>query len=169
MFSRRVAPGIEIRFFEINDAEPIFAVVERNRAYLREWLPWGDFTASPYDLRRSEERRGGANSRNIQQARCLSDWSSDVCSSDLCRTDLRRGGTQSRLLARVAAVGGFHGVALRLAELHREGARAVLQRPRATVRPLDRRCFRRLDRLPPNRLGQPQLQHRLLDRGALPG
>src|ERR1035441_1030265 len=51
MFSRRVAPGIEIRLFEINDAEPIFAVVERNRAYLREWLPWVDFTASPYDLR----------------------------------------------------------------------------------------------------------------------
>jgi ribosomal-protein-serine acetyltransferase len=51
MFSRRVAPGIEIRLFEIKDAEPIFAVVERNRAYLREWLPWVDFTASPQDLR----------------------------------------------------------------------------------------------------------------------
>ena len=27
-------------------------MVERNRAYLREWLPWVDFTASPEDLRR---------------------------------------------------------------------------------------------------------------------
>ncbi len=52
MFSRRVAPRIEIRMFEVNDAEAIFAVVERNRAYLREWLPWVDFTVSPEDLRR---------------------------------------------------------------------------------------------------------------------
>jgi ribosomal-protein-serine acetyltransferase len=52
MFSLRVAPGIEIRLFQIKDAEPAFAVVDRNRAYLREWLPWVDFTASPEDLRR---------------------------------------------------------------------------------------------------------------------
>ncbi len=52
MFSRRVAPGIEIRLFEIKDAEPVLAVVERNRAYLREWLPWVDLTVSPEDLRR---------------------------------------------------------------------------------------------------------------------
>jgi ribosomal-protein-serine acetyltransferase len=52
MFSRKLAPGIEIRLFEPKDADPAFAVVERNRAYLREWLPWVDFTASPEDLRR---------------------------------------------------------------------------------------------------------------------
>jgi ribosomal-protein-serine acetyltransferase len=52
MFSRTVAPGIEIRLFELKDAEPVFDTVERNRAYLREWLPWVDFTASPDDLRR---------------------------------------------------------------------------------------------------------------------
>ena len=52
MFSRTVAPGIEIRLFELKDAEPVFASLERNRAYLREWLPWVDFTASPDDLRR---------------------------------------------------------------------------------------------------------------------
>ena len=51
MFSRRVAPGIEIRLFDLKDAEPAFAVVERNRAYLREWLPWVDLTTSPHDLR----------------------------------------------------------------------------------------------------------------------
>ena len=51
MFARRVAPGIEIRLFEPRDAEPVFAVVERNRAYLREWLPWVDFTVSPAELR----------------------------------------------------------------------------------------------------------------------
>jgi len=52
IFLRKVAPGIEIRLFEPTDAEPVFAVVERNRAYLREWLPWVDFTASPEDVRR---------------------------------------------------------------------------------------------------------------------
>jgi ribosomal-protein-serine acetyltransferase len=52
MFVRKVVPGIELRLFQLSDAEPIFAVVERNRAYLREWLPWVDVTASPEDLRR---------------------------------------------------------------------------------------------------------------------
>ena len=51
MFSRKVAPGIEFRLFEFKDAEPVFAVVERNRAYLREWLPWVDVTESPEHIR----------------------------------------------------------------------------------------------------------------------
>ena len=51
MFSRKVAPDIEIRLFELKDAETVFAVVERNRAYLREWLPWVDFTASADNIR----------------------------------------------------------------------------------------------------------------------
>jgi ribosomal-protein-serine acetyltransferase len=52
MFSRRVSPDIEFRLFEITDAEAIFEVVQHNRAYLRQWLPWVDFTSSPEDLRR---------------------------------------------------------------------------------------------------------------------
>jgi ribosomal-protein-serine acetyltransferase len=52
MFSRTVAPGIEVRLFDHQDAEAVFAVVERNRAYLREWLPWVDFTASSEDVGR---------------------------------------------------------------------------------------------------------------------
>src|SRR4051794_9009570 len=51
MFSRKVAPGIEIRLFEPKEAEAVFAVVERNRTYLREWLPWVDVTQSAEDLR----------------------------------------------------------------------------------------------------------------------
>jgi len=46
MFTRQVAPGIELRQFAFDDAEPLFAVVERNRLYLREWLPWVDLTES---------------------------------------------------------------------------------------------------------------------------
>jgi ribosomal-protein-serine acetyltransferase len=51
MFQRIVAPGIEIRLFEPADAEACFAVVDRNRAYLRAWLPWVDASHSPDDIR----------------------------------------------------------------------------------------------------------------------
>ena len=50
MFSRTVAPGLEIRLFQPADAQSVFATVERNRAYLREWLPWVDFTHSPAEI-----------------------------------------------------------------------------------------------------------------------
>jgi len=51
MFRRTVAPGIEMRQFEMRDAEPIFALVERNREHLRPWLPWVDHTRSAEDVR----------------------------------------------------------------------------------------------------------------------
>ena len=63
MFSRKVAPGIEIRLFELKDAEAVFAVVDRNRAYLREWLPWVDFTASAEDLRQLHLRCASSSKR----------------------------------------------------------------------------------------------------------
>ena len=51
MFRRLVAPGIEIKLFEIREAEAIYAVVDREREYLRRWLPWVDYTHSPEDIR----------------------------------------------------------------------------------------------------------------------
>lgn len=56
MFVREVAPGIQIRLFDVADAEELFSVVESNRKYLRRWLPWVDVTHSPADLRRFIER-----------------------------------------------------------------------------------------------------------------
>ena len=56
MFRRSVAPGIAIRQFEISDAEPVFVAVDRNREYLREWMPWVDSTRSPEDVRHFIER-----------------------------------------------------------------------------------------------------------------
>jgi ribosomal-protein-serine acetyltransferase len=50
MFRLDVAPGIEIRLFQPEDAPAVFAAVERNRAWLREWLPWVDSTHSPDDV-----------------------------------------------------------------------------------------------------------------------
>ena len=51
MFRRTVAPGIEMRQFEPGDAETVFAVVDRNREHLRQWLPWVDGSHSPEDVR----------------------------------------------------------------------------------------------------------------------
>src|SRR5215813_15024470 len=55
-FTRQVASGIDLRQFEMRDAEELFALVEANRAYLREWLPWVDYTASADDVRRFIQR-----------------------------------------------------------------------------------------------------------------
>jgi len=40
-----------MRQYDTVDAEAVYAVVERNRAYLRQWLPWVDQTRSPADVR----------------------------------------------------------------------------------------------------------------------
>jgi ribosomal-protein-serine acetyltransferase len=94
MFRRLVAPGIEIRHFEIGDAEAAFAVVERNRAHLREWLPWVDGSRSPEDVRafirhalvQTEEGRGPQAAIWIEGAIAGSvgchpiDWANRSCS-----------------------------------------------------------------------------------------
>jgi ribosomal-protein-serine acetyltransferase len=51
VFSLELAPGLEIRQFEMRDAETAFAAIERNRAHLRAWLPWVDSTRSLDDVR----------------------------------------------------------------------------------------------------------------------
>ena len=49
-FHRNVEPGLDLRQFTLADADAIFAVVERNRAYLRQWLPWVDRTNSVFEI-----------------------------------------------------------------------------------------------------------------------
>jgi ribosomal-protein-serine acetyltransferase len=51
MFRRTVTPQIEMRLFDAADAEAAYPVVERNRAYLRVWLPWVDRTYSAAEFR----------------------------------------------------------------------------------------------------------------------
>ena len=50
MFRRIVAPGLELQQVEERDADSIFAVVERNRAYLDPWLPWVGHTHNAGDV-----------------------------------------------------------------------------------------------------------------------
>ncbi len=49
-FRQNVAPGVEIRLLQLADAGEAFACVERNRRYLREWLPWVDATRTEADV-----------------------------------------------------------------------------------------------------------------------
>jgi ribosomal-protein-serine acetyltransferase len=56
MFQRVVAEGIEIRQFSAKEADVVFAMVERNREYLRQWLPWVNESHSADDVRHFIER-----------------------------------------------------------------------------------------------------------------
>jgi ribosomal-protein-serine acetyltransferase len=42
MQSHRISPVLELRLLQVPDAAELFALVDANRAYLREWLPWID-------------------------------------------------------------------------------------------------------------------------------
>ena len=47
MFRLPLRDGVELQLIEERHAEEIFAVVDRNREYLREWLPWVDANRGP--------------------------------------------------------------------------------------------------------------------------
>jgi len=51
MFSLTVDDDIKLSLLEERHAEALFAVIDANRAYLREWMPWLDTTNSPDDLK----------------------------------------------------------------------------------------------------------------------
>ncbi len=46
MLTIKVDTNTELRTYEYEHAQEVFAVVDQNRAYLREWLPWVDSTTS---------------------------------------------------------------------------------------------------------------------------
>jgi ribosomal-protein-serine acetyltransferase len=49
MFRASLRPGVELRLLEERHAATVFALVERNRKYLREWMPWVDTTVTEDD------------------------------------------------------------------------------------------------------------------------
>jgi ribosomal-protein-serine acetyltransferase len=51
VFRLEVAPNVEARLLKPADADAIFALVDYDRAYLREWLPWVDRTHTADDVR----------------------------------------------------------------------------------------------------------------------
>ena len=46
MFRAAIRPDLELRLIEERHAPEIFSLVDRDRAYLRQWLPWVDANAS---------------------------------------------------------------------------------------------------------------------------
>lgn len=51
MFECIVNEELSLRLLEPVDAQPLFALMDRQRAYLRQWLPWVDKTQSERDTR----------------------------------------------------------------------------------------------------------------------
>ncbi len=51
MFYLELDDGLELRLLEERHAEALFAVMDQNRQYLRQWLPWLDDNNSPDDTR----------------------------------------------------------------------------------------------------------------------
>ncbi len=52
MFHRKIRDGVELRMLEERDAEQVFALTDRNRAFLRQWLGWVDSVVQVEDTRR---------------------------------------------------------------------------------------------------------------------
>ncbi len=48
-FGHRLSPETEVRLFQPHDATALFALIEKNRAYLRPWMNWIDTTLSVED------------------------------------------------------------------------------------------------------------------------
>jgi len=51
MFRAIVREGVHLKLLEERHAPAVFAAVDRNRAYLREWLPWVDSSKEVDDTR----------------------------------------------------------------------------------------------------------------------
>lgn len=47
MFTLKVDQEIELQLFQLHDAVELYHLVDSNRLYLREWLPWVDNMTSP--------------------------------------------------------------------------------------------------------------------------
>ncbi|WP_202079022.1 GNAT family N-acetyltransferase [Caldalkalibacillus salinus] len=49
MFKFTIDHELELRLLELNHAQPLFQLIDRNRKHLREWLPWVDGTQQQED------------------------------------------------------------------------------------------------------------------------
>jgi len=49
-------PSLELRTLVSGNADEVFDVIDKNREYLRKWLPWVDDTYSPYHTLGTIER-----------------------------------------------------------------------------------------------------------------
>ena len=51
MFTYKIDDDLSLKFIELRDAERVFELTNNSREYLREWLPWLDFTTKVEDTK----------------------------------------------------------------------------------------------------------------------
>ncbi|KKE80020.1 GNAT family N-acetyltransferase [Oceanobacillus caeni] len=51
MFIHNIDKNVSLKLIELNDAESIFELTDKSRNYLKEWLPWLDFTKNVEDTK----------------------------------------------------------------------------------------------------------------------
>ncbi|MGV2939123.1 GNAT family N-acetyltransferase [Mesobacillus sp. LC4] len=51
MFQFKINEQLSLKLAEVNDADRVFELTEKSRDYLKEWLPWLDFTTKVEDTR----------------------------------------------------------------------------------------------------------------------
>lgn len=49
MFIHKIDENVSLKLIEIKDAQKVFELTDKSRAYLKEWLPWLDFTTKVED------------------------------------------------------------------------------------------------------------------------
>lgn len=64
MVSFKIDNELELRTVDKSLAEPLFQLVDKNRSYLRTWLPWVDKTLSPADTAKFIEMCQGQVAKN---------------------------------------------------------------------------------------------------------
>ncbi|MEI5906897.1 GNAT family protein [Bacillus spongiae] len=51
MFVHKVDEDVSLKLIEVKDADKVFEMTDQSRTYLREWLPWLDFTKTVEDTK----------------------------------------------------------------------------------------------------------------------
>ncbi|NKE04196.1 GNAT family N-acetyltransferase [Mesobacillus selenatarsenatis] len=51
MFLYKINEQLSLKLAEVNDADRVFELTEKSRDYLKEWLPWLDFTTKVEDTK----------------------------------------------------------------------------------------------------------------------
>ncbi|WP_409292654.1 GNAT family N-acetyltransferase [Peribacillus sp. SCS-37] len=67
MFIHKIDDELSLKVLEERDGEKLFALTDRSRSYLKEWLPWLDYTRSVEDSREfiRMTRQGLAENRSL--------------------------------------------------------------------------------------------------------
>ena len=70
MFTYKLNDKLELRLLDVQDAERLFELTDGSRSYLREWLPWVDYSKTVEDSKEfiQATRQGFANNKSLTTA-----------------------------------------------------------------------------------------------------